>query len=77
MERGGKQELDTCVADESCQPDSLQEISVANPFKGEGCLRLVMPSSNSTCSLQYPSSIGVRLMNWASRGPSHRVEGRR
>ncbi len=51
MERGGKQELQTCAIDKSCQSGSLQEISIAESMKGRGSVTLAVLSSNSTCAL--------------------------
>src|SRR6266478_5165204 len=69
IERGGKQVLQTWATDESCQSGSLHEIFIQDKEENS---TLAVLSSNSTCASSFLSA-GVRLMNWASRGPSKSI----
>ena len=70
MERGCKEELQTCSMDESCQAGSLHDITISR-VPGESKMK-AKSSENSTVASRFPS-LGVRLMNWASRGVSKSI----
>ena len=75
MERGGKQELKTCVTAEGCQSQSVHGITIRRSLKPDldvwhRSVTLAVKSPNSTraSSRALPESDGVRLMNWVSNG---------
>ena len=76
MEKGGKDEVQTCSRDESCHSDvvhgictpSLPESGVCDGNVTEMALELnaIWPSSGAL-------SVGLRLMNWRSCGVSNMI----
>src|SRR6267154_6179911 len=71
MGTGGKDEVQTCSAAESCHPDTLHRMrSLSAPWSDvcDGNLTIVASRLNAIQPFSGALSVGVRLMSWKSCG---------
>src|SRR6267154_2795670 len=76
MGTGGKDEVQTCSAAESCHPDTLHRMrSLSAPWSDVcgGNLTITASSLNAIRPFSGALSVGVRLMSWKSCGVSNMI----